>query len=285
MASFGGFDNAASSVGGASAAAGDDDDRAHLLGAAGLPAMGRRGRRRRGAPSALASSLGGRRASTAEGVDDILRRSTISFPSGRGNNSSRMVPIMDNPDQISVHPNQQPQGGPPVNAGQNPAVPGDDLGLTGCAGSFFCHPKRTGHKIVGVILMCLLGFGSYFCFDNPGALQNEIKNDMGVSTFSFSTLYSWYSVPNVFLPLMGGFLMDTLFGLRLGTILWATFIVIGQTVTAYGAFVGKFTAMQTGRFIFGVGGESLAVAQNTYTVLWFKGKGLNMIFGLQVRSY
>ena len=36
------------------------------------------------------------------------------------------------------------------------------------------------------------------------------------------------------------------------------------------------------RFVFGTGGESLAVAQNTYAVSWFKGKELNMVFGFQL---
>ncbi|KAF6026845.1 MFSD1 [Bugula neritina] len=40
--------------------------------------------------------------------------------------------------------------------------------------------------------------------------------------------------------------------------------------------------MCIGRFVFGIGGESLAVAQNTYAVSWFKGKELNMVFGLQL---
>lgn len=31
-----------------------------------------------------------------------------------------------------------------------------------------------------------------------------------------------------------------------------------------------------------IGAESLAVAQNSYAVLWFKGKELNMVFGLQL---
>lgn len=36
-------------------------------------------------------------------------------------------------------------------------------------------------------------------------------------------------------------------------------------------------------FYFGrIGGESLAVAQNTYAVKWFKGRELNMVFGLQL---
>lgn len=34
--------------------------------------------------------------------------------------------------------------------------------------------------------------------------------------------------------------------------------------------------------MFSIGAESLAVAQNNYAVLWFKGKELNMVFGLQL---
>lgn len=47
----------------------------------------------------------------------------------------------------------------------------NELVLDGCAGSWFCHPNKMGYKILGLIFMCMLGFGSYFCFDNPGALQ------------------------------------------------------------------------------------------------------------------
>lgn len=35
-------------------------------------------------------------------------------------------------------------------------------------------------------------------------------------------------------------------------------------------------------FFLRIGAESLAVAQNNYAVLWFKGKELNMVFGLQL---
>ena len=40
---------------------------------------------------------------------------------------------------------------------------------------WFCHPTGFGHRVIALTLMCLLGFGSYFCFDNPGALQVELK--------------------------------------------------------------------------------------------------------------
>lgn len=36
------------------------------------------------------------------------------------------------------------------------------------------------------------------------------------------------------------------------------------------------------RFVFGLGGESLTVAQNTFTVRWFEGRTLALVFGLVV---
>ena len=37
--------------------------------------------------------------------------------------------------------------------------------------SFFCDPQSICHKGIALALMCSVGFGSYFCYDNPGALQ------------------------------------------------------------------------------------------------------------------
>lgn len=59
-------------------------------------------------------------------------------------------------------------------------------------------------------------------------------------------------------------------------------LLIGQLIFAVGGLMNTFWLMIVGRFIFGVGAESLAVAQNNYAVLWFKGKELNMVFGLQL---
>jgi hypothetical protein len=50
-------------------------------------------------------------------------------------------------------------------------LPDDPGEPTGCGATWCCHPHKSGHKILALSLMCLLGFGSYFCFDNPGALQ------------------------------------------------------------------------------------------------------------------
>uniref|UniRef100_A0A8C5C9Z8 Lysosomal dipeptide transporter MFSD1 n=1 Tax=Gadus morhua TaxID=8049 RepID=A0A8C5C9Z8_GADMO len=148
--------------------------------------------------------------------------------------------------------------------------------------SAISDPTRLLHRIVVLIFMCFLGFGSYFCYDNPAALQTDVVQDMNLNTSQFMQLYAWYSWPNVILCFLGGFLLDRVFGIRLGTIIFSLFVCVGQVIFAAGALLNRFWLMEVGRFVFGIGGESLSVAQNTYAVNWFKGKELNLVFGLQL---
>ncbi|XP_068174252.1 lysosomal dipeptide transporter MFSD1 isoform X2 [Antennarius striatus] len=161
----------------------------------------------------------------------------------------------------------------------------DEGAPTGGAGKplpLMCDPRRLPHRLVILLFMCFLGFGSYFCYDNPAALQTEVIQDLDLNTARFMQLYAWYSWPNVVLCFFGGFLIDRVFGIRLGTVIFSLFVCAGQVIFAAGALVNLFWLCEIGRFVFGIGGESLAVAQNTYAVSWFKGKELNLVFGLQL---
>lgn len=168
---------------------------------------------------------------------------------------------------------QGEESGPSGNERQD-----NELALpTGC-----CMPTSRAHRFLALIFMCLLGFGSYFCYDNPGALQTIFKRDLDLTSTQFTLIYSIYSWPNVILCFLGGFLIDRVFGIRLGTIVYMLILLVGQLIFASGGILQTFWLMIVGRFIFGIGAESLAVAQNSYAVLWFKGKELNMVFGLQL---
>ncbi|EEB18317.1 transport protein, putative [Pediculus humanus corporis] len=145
-----------------------------------------------------------------------------------------------------------------------------------------CDPRSTMYRFLALFLMCFIGFGYCFCYDIPGALQDNFKSDMDLTTSEFVLLYSWYSWPTVILCFVGGFLLDRVFGLRWGTIIYSAVLVLGQFIFALGGLVNIFWVMILGRFIFGIGSESLAVAQNNYAYMWFKGKELNMVFGLQL---
>lgn len=97
----------------------------------------------------------------------------------------------------------------------------------------------------------LPSIGSYFCYDNPGALQDTFKSDLDLTTTQFVMLYSIYSWPNVILCFIGGFLMDRVFGIRLGTIIYMFILLIGQLIFAMGATINMFWLMIVGRFLFG----------------------------------
>ncbi|XP_059060480.1 major facilitator superfamily domain-containing protein 1-like [Achroia grisella] len=146
----------------------------------------------------------------------------------------------------------------------------------------WCHPAHKIHRFTALLLMCFLCFGSYFCYDTPGALVDNFKDDSHLNTSQFALLYSIYSWPNVILCFIGGYLIDRYFGVRLGTVIYMAIVLIGAVIFAFGVYVNAFWLMILGRFVFGIGGESLQVAVNNYVVLWFKGKELNMVFGLQL---
>lgn len=152
-----------------------------------------------------------------------------------------------------------------------------------CSAGIFCNPRRKPHRyIVLAFVMCFLSFGSYFCYDNPAALQDVMLKDLNITTSTYMQFYSWYSWPQVVLSCMGGFLIDRVFGVRLGAVIFAFFITLGQLIFALGAFVNKTWVMDVARFVFGIGGESLAVAQNTYASRWFPTNELNLVFGVQL---
>ena len=57
---------------------------------------------------------------------------------------------------------------------------------------------------------------------------------------------------------------------------------LGQALVTLGCFLDSKMTIYAGRFVFGLGGENLAVACNTYASSWFTGSALNMAFGFQL---
>jgi len=149
----------------------------------------------------------------------------------------------------------------------------------------------------GVMLLCImfLTFGSYWSYDIPGSIQKELTawfndnhvdaqgNSVGPYTNASNTLlYSIYSWPNVILAFIGGFLLDKVTGVRRGSMIFCGLVASGQLVFSLGCQFKVYWLAVLGRFLFGLGGENLTVAQNTFTVRWFDGKRLALAFGLVV---
>ncbi|KAJ3046284.1 hypothetical protein HDV00_000097 [Rhizophlyctis rosea] len=101
--------------------------------------------------------------------------------------------------------------------------------------------------------------------------------------WQINLLYTVYSLPNIILPLIGGILIDKL-GAPLMLGLFTTCVCLGQTVFASGIQSRKFPVMLAGRILFGLGGESLEVAQARVTTDWFKGRSLAFALGLNLSA-
>ena len=106
-------------------------------------------------------------------------------------------------------------------------------------------------------------------------------------------------------------MIDKVFGIRLGIIIFAaciatgksknkeisfviatyhympsqSFFLSGQALTTLGCFIDIKAVVYLGRFVFGLGSENLEVACSTFSSSWFSGTALNMAFGFQLASF
>ncbi len=68
-------------------------------------------------------------------------------------------------------------------------------------------------------------------------------------------LNSLYSLPNIFVPLLGGMFIDK-FGLRIVIIITTSLIAGSSVIVWYGVMQLNYYYILVGRTLFGLGGES-----------------------------
>ncbi|TPX71065.1 hypothetical protein SpCBS45565_g01340 [Spizellomyces sp. 'palustris'] len=134
-----------------------------------------------------------------------------------------------------------------------------------------------------LLLTCLLLFGNYYAYDNPAALnrplQQYLGHDYDTWQYELNLLYSVYSFPNMFLPFLGGQLVDRV-DVKKVLVVFSAVVCMGQTLFAVGVSSKSFGIMLLGRVLFGIGGESIGVVQASITTAWFRGKELAFALGL-----
>ena len=129
-----------------------------------------------------------------------------------------------------------------------------------------------------LLLACLSCIGAYFSSELPQALQPVIMERLDINLLEFNVIYSIYSLPNIILPFLSGFLIDRL-GVRLSLVLFAILVIIGQGIMTYGAFKFNFTLLLIGRAVFASGGDCIVIAKSTIIAKWFIGKELSFALG------
>lgn len=128
------------------------------------------------------------------------------------------------------------------------------------------------------LFVSLAMMGNYYVYDAVGPNADLLKSQLGFSDSQIGTLNGIYSLPNLFMVLLGGIIIDRI-GARRATIIFSVLTFLGAVVTALS---GDFLVMAAGRLIFGLGAESMIVAITTALAQWFKGKELAFAFGLNL---
>ena len=147
--------------------------------------------------------------------------------------------------------------------------------------SITLNPRDTNLRWIVVIFASFLVFGNDYCYDLPQALETPLQKDFNIGEVEYNLLYSVYSLPNILLPFVGGYILDY-FGIKFGVLLYNFLIIVGQTLFTVGCYTESYRMLIIGRALFGIGAESLNVAQSTIVTMWFKGKELSTALGISL---
>jgi MFS family permease len=138
-------------------------------------------------------------------------------------------------------------------------------------------PSRLYRWMV-LIVISLAMFGNYYVYDCIAPIADLLAKQLGFSDSNIGLLQAIYSIPNVVMVLIGGYIVDRI-GTRKALFIFGTICLIGAIVTALS---GMLPVMAAGRLIFGLGAESLIVAVTTAVAKWFRGKELSFAFGINL---
>jgi len=139
------------------------------------------------------------------------------------------------------------------------------------------EPSKSDRWLV-LIFLSLAMFGNYYFYDALEPLAKLLQDQLHFTPDNIGTLGAAYSFPNIFTVVLGGILIDRI-GTRKALLIFGVLCLIGSIITAYGA---AFPMMVAGRFVFGMGAESLIVAITTGVAKWFKGKELSFALGINL---
>jgi MFS family permease len=139
------------------------------------------------------------------------------------------------------------------------------------------QPSRMYRWIVLIFVSATM-FGNYYVYDCIAPIADLLSRQLGFSDSNVGLLQAIYSIPNVFMVLVGGIIVDRI-GTRKAIFIFGTLCFLGAIITVTR---GRLPVMAAGRLVFGLGAESLIVAVTTAVAKWFCGKELSFAFGINL---
>ena len=134
------------------------------------------------------------------------------------------------------------------------------------------------YRWLALFCVSLPMFANYYIYDSINPLTDIFEKQLGFTDEHIGWLNSSYSVAAVLTLLIGGLIIDRL-GTRPSIVLFSVICLAGAVVTELG---GSLTVMLLGRFVLGLGAESLIVAITTAIAKWFKRGDLGFAYGVNL---
>ena len=129
-----------------------------------------------------------------------------------------------------------------------------------------------------LVFASLAIFGNYFVYDIIAPLADQLSSELGFSDTQIGSLNAIYSLPNIFLVLIGGLLVDK-FGAGRVAFYTAVICFVGAAVSAS---TGDYLTMALGRLVYGIGSETFLVALTVAIGIRFGGHAVAFAMALNL---
>ncbi|MGE5204392.1 MAG: MFS transporter, partial [Chlamydiota bacterium] len=139
------------------------------------------------------------------------------------------------------------------------------------------EPSRL-YRWVVLMFISLAMLGNYYVYDCIAPIADLLVKQLHFSDANIGLLQAIYSMPNVFMVLVGGIVVDRI-GTRKAIFIFGTLCLVGAAITVASPHL---VVMASGRLVFGLGAESMIVAVTTAVAKWFRGKELSFAFGINL---
>ncbi len=138
-------------------------------------------------------------------------------------------------------------------------------------------PPTFAYRWAALLAISIAIYGSYYAFDVVGPLAPLLSRQLQFSDAQIGLLQASYSLPNVVALLAAGLVIDR-FGAKKTMLAFGAIVLCGVSITAIEPGI---LVMALGRFIFGLGAESLAMATHVAIARWFIHDELTLAFALR----
>jgi MFS family permease len=136
-------------------------------------------------------------------------------------------------------------------------------------------PNLPRNAWIVLALVALANFGNFYVYDSIAPVADLLQRERGFSDTEIGWLNAIYSLPNVVLLLVGGWMVDR-FGAGRMMAATAGLCFAGALLTAVGS---SFPGMAAGRLLFGIGAETFNVATLAAIVYFFSARHLAFAIG------